>query len=469
MTGHRLGIGALANTKNEVFWLDDQSIPEMRAPLVHSTSADCVVVGGGFTGLWSALLIKERRPNWRVVLLEGFRIAWGASGRNGGFCDASVTHGLSNGLAHFQDEIRILEELGEKNLSAIEELVSDEQIDCDLSGRGTLDVATEQWQLDDLAEIAKIAPEYGYEVSLLDSSEVRKRVDSPTYKGGLYIGNRCAMVNPARLAWGLAEVAQRRGVEIFEGTLVAGLEDCGSEVEVRTTAPATVRTPRVVLGTNAFPPLLKGIQPFIVPVYDYALVTEPLHSDRLAAIGWFGREGLSDAGNLFHYYRMTADNRILFGGYDAVYHYGNGIKPEYGNNVRTFAKLSSHFFTTFPQLDGVEFTHAWGGVIDTSSRFAMHFGQRFRKKVHYAVGFTGLGVGATRFAADVLADRVIGQEGPASSLRFARTKPVPFPPEPFRKLVVEATKQSLIAADRNQGRRNLWLRLLDRAGVGFDS
>ncbi len=469
MSTHSQAEDALRGARHEVFWLDDAAAPAVRAPLSRPKSADCVIVGGGFTGLWSALIVKEKRPDWDVVVLEGVRIAWGASGRNGGFCDASVTHGLSNGLAHFPDEIDTLEQLGVENLTSIEGFVKAEQIDCDLTGRGTLDVAVEEWQMEDLAEIARIAPKYGYEAALLDATELRKRVDSPTYKGGLYIGNRCALVNPARLAWGLAAAAERRGIEIFEGTMVASVDDRGREMEVRTAGSVPVRAPHVILGTNAFPPLLSGIRSFVLPVYDYALVTEPLTGDQREAIRWSGREGLSDAGNLFHYYRMTADNRILFGGYDAIYHYGNATKAEFSRNPRTFALLARHFYATFPQLRGIGFTHAWGGAIDTCSRFAMFFGQRYRGKVHYAMGFTGLGVGASRFAAQVLADRVTNRESPASGLRLTRTKPVPFPPEPLRKAVVEVTRRSLMAADRNQGQRNRWLRLLDRVGVGFDS
>ncbi|MHB8191239.1 MAG: NAD(P)/FAD-dependent oxidoreductase [Ferrimicrobium sp.] len=460
---------SLRGAKDEVFWLDDPAAPPPKAPLSGSRNADCVVVGGGFCGLWSALLIKERKPEWNVVLVEGGRIGWGASGRNGGFCDASLTHGLENGLARFPGEMAIIERLGVENLDAIAGTISKEEIDCGYEPVGTIDVATAPWQLEGLAELAELAPRYGYDVTLLDQEETRRLVHSPTYEGGLVTRNRCALVNPARLAWGLAALAERQGIEIFEGTTIQDVSDRGLVVELTTTGSASLQAPHVVLATNAYRPLLPGVQPFILPVYDYVLMSEPLDTEQLSSIGWSGRQGLSDAGNLFHYYRLSADNRILFGGYDAIYHYGNAMSARYRQRPATFGLLAQHFFATFPQLAGLGFSHAWGGAIDTSSRFSMFFGKRYRGKVHYAAGFTGLGVAATRFAGIVLRDRVVGDRTQASELSFVRRKPIPFPPEPLRSGVVELTRRSLMAADRNGGNRNAWLKLLDRMGVGFDS
>ena len=132
-------------------------------------------------------------------------------------------------------------------------------------------------------------------------------------------------------------------------------------------ADAHVRASRLALATNAFPPLLKRISYYVVPVYDYVLMTEPLTLSQRDSIGWHGREGLSDANNQFHYFRTTSDGRILWGGYDAVYHWNNGFGPHLENKPASFARLAEHFFQAFPQLEGIRFTHAWGGDIDTSA------------------------------------------------------------------------------------------------------
>jgi len=225
----------------------------------------------------------------------------------------------------------------------------------------------------------------------------------------------------------------------------------------------------VALGTNAFPALVKRVRWHTVPVYDYALMTEPLSAEQLASIGWRHRQGIDDCGNQFHYYRLTADNRILWGGYDAIYHFGRVMRSSYDQRPATFARLAEHFFTTFPQLEGIGFSHRWGGAIDTCSRFCAFFGTAHRGRVAYALGYTGLGVGATRFGARVMLDLLSGERTELTELEMVRSKPLPFPPEPFAYLGVQATRWSLDQADRRSGRRNLLLRALDAVGMGYDS
>lgn len=225
----------------------------------------------------------------------------------------------------------------------------------------------------------------------------------------------------------------------------------------------------VALGTNIFPSLVKRVRPYTVPVYDYALMTEPLTADQLASVGWRNRQGLGDSANQFHYFRLSADNRILWGGYDAVYPYGGRLNSALDQRPETFLKLAGQFFDCFPQLSGVRFSHAWGGAIDTCSRFSAFFGTAHRGRVAYAAGFTGLGVGATRFGAEVMLDLLSGGQTERTALAMVRSKPMPFPPEPFAWAGIELTKRSLARADSRGGHRNLWLRTMDRLGLGFDS
>jgi glycine/D-amino acid oxidase-like deaminating enzyme len=246
------------------------------------------------------------------------------------------------------------------------------------------------------------------------------------------------------------------------------LQETASGVDV-ITPQGRVRARRVLLATSAYPPLVRALRHYVVPVYDYVLVTEPLSADQRAAIGWERRQGIGDGGNQFHYYRLTADDRILWGGYDAVYRYGGPVGPQHDDHAPTFGRLSQHFFTTFPQLEGVRFTHRWGGAIDTCSRFSVFFGTAHRGRVAYALGYTGLGVAATRFGARVALDLLDGRDTEATRLRYVRRRPVPFPPEPLRSAVIRVTQNRLAAADRNAGRRGAWLRTLDRLGLGFDS
>jgi glycine/D-amino acid oxidase-like deaminating enzyme len=214
---------------------------------------------------------------------------------------------------------------------------------------------------------------------------------------------------------------------------------------------------------------VRKLSRYVVPVYDYVLMTEPLSASQSDSIGWRNRQGIGGSGNQFLYYRPTRDGRILFGGYDAVYYFASRMHPALEQRDRTFSRLATLFGETFPQLDGVRFTHAWAGAIDTCSRFCVYFDRSFGGRVVSAAGFTGLGVGASRFAARVMLDLLSGHETELTRLGLVRRKPVPFPPEPLRFAGIQLTRWSLGRADRHGGRRNVWLRTLDRAGMGFDS
>jgi glycine/D-amino acid oxidase-like deaminating enzyme len=450
------------------YWLDQSGAPTPLLPLTGTDSAELAVIGGGFSGLWTALLAKERDPARSVCLLEGRKIAWGGSGRNGGFCSASLTHGLSNGLDRFGSEIATLERLGQQNLDQIEQAISRYAIDCDFARTGELAVATAPWQLDGLAESAEQARALGADVTLLDAGQVRAELDSPTYLGGLWDRGGCATVDPARLAWGLRRACLAAGVRIYEHSPVLAIDRSGRWLTLRTPG-GEVRAELVALAAGAFAPLLRRLRYYVVPVYDYVLMTRPLNASQLASIGWANRQGVGDGGNQFHYYRLTKDNRILFGGYDAVYYYGSKIAARLDQRPETFATLAEHFSATFPQLDGIGFTHRWGGVIDTCSRFCAFFGTAHGGRLSYVAGYTGLGVGASRFGANVVLDLLAGQPTELTELKMVRTKPVPFPPEPLRAAGIGLTRWSLARSDRDEGRRNVWLRALDRVGLGFDS
>jgi glycine/D-amino acid oxidase-like deaminating enzyme len=456
---------ALANSEQRVFWLDSPDAPEALAPLEGEERCALAIVGGGFTGLWAALLAA---PDEDVVVLEGDRCGWAASGRNGGFLDASLTHGLENGLARWPDEIDTLLELGRENFAAIRGTARERGIDAAWEENGFIDVATRAHELEGLAEAAEIARRHGEDVELLDREAVRAEVDSPTYLGGLLTRGGGALVDPARLAWGLRKAALEGGARIFEGTSVTGMRREGDGVLLETAA-GRLLAERVVLATNAFRPLVRSIGRYVIPVYDYVLVTEPLSAGQRAAIGWQGRQGLADSGNRFHYYRLTADGRVLWGGYEAVYHRGNGMRPELEESAEVFNLLAHHFAETFPQLEGIRFTHRWAGAIDTCSRFCVTFGRALGGRAAYAVGYTGLGLAATRFGARVALDLVHGRDTELTRLELVRSRPLPFPPEPLRYAVVEATRRALVRADERRGRRGLWLRMLDRVGAGFDS
>ncbi|GAA2038199.1 FAD-dependent oxidoreductase [Agromyces tropicus] len=464
---------SLADTRRSVFWLDDLADEAKRPrPRLEGTRvADLAVVGGGYTGLWTAVLAKRANPDLHVVLVEARRIGWAASGRNGGFCEASLTHGRENGLSRWPDEIDELDRLGLANLDAIEASEAELGIDVEFERNGALDVAVEPHQVEWLHEAAADAASRGDDtVKLLDEHQVRAEVDSPTYLGAIWNTRTSAILHPAKLAAELARVAEEAGVEIFEDSPVKRLDSPGSTGAVRlVTDHGRIDATRAVLATNVFPSLLKRNRLMTVPVYDYVLMTEPLTDEQQASIGWANRQGVGDMANQFHYSRPTRDGRILYGGYDAIYHFGGRVRDGYEDRPESFEKLASHFLTTYPQLEGLRFTHKWAGAIDTSTQFTAFTGLARDGRVAYASGFTGLGVASTRFMAETMLDLLAGRDTERTRLKMVRTRPLPFPPEPAASLGINATRWSLDRADHHGGRRNVLLKTLDAVGLGFDS
>jgi glycine/D-amino acid oxidase-like deaminating enzyme len=449
------------------FWLDDPLRPSPKPALTKVISTDLLLIGAGFSGLWTALLAKEENPAREVVIVEADEVAIGATGRNGGFMDASITHGFHNGYSRWKKELPTLLAFGLQNLKEIEGTISRYDIDCDYIRTGDIDVATEPHHIEEMRQELELAAPYQTNFQFLDRDEVQAVVKSPIFLAGLRKPDT-SLVNPAHLAWGLRKVCLDLGVQLFENSPVAKLEEDGSHV-IAHTQHGRIRASRVALATNAFPPLLKRLSYYIIPVYDYALITEPLSPSQRDSIGWHGREGISDASRQFHYTRTTADGRILWGGYDAVYHWNNGFGAHLENSPRMFGILAEHFFHAFPQLEGIRFTHAWGGAIDTCSRFAPFWGTTHHGRTAYAMGYTGLGVGATRFGARVMLDILDRKKTERTGLEFVRTKPLPFPPEPLRSIGIHLTRWSMEQADRNGGRENLWHKTMDWLGLGFDS
>lgn len=461
------------DAKQAVFWTDRPDAPAASPMLGERLVADLVVVGGGLTGLWTALQAIEHWPGIRVVVLEAETCGFGASTRNGGFCDASLTHGLHNGLSHWPDEMATLIRMGNNNLDEIEATLLRHSIDCGFERSGELDVALTDWQMQDLVDGFDDYVAVGEDVTLLDQDGVRKLLDSPTFLGGMLRRGSCALVDPARLVWGLRAACERLGVQLFDNSAVVAVTSEASPSGKSSLSVATdygsVSADRVIIATNAYKGPVKSQRRYVIPVYDHVLMTNPLSSEQKAAIGWTGREGVGDNANQFHYYRLTEDDRILWGGYDATYHFNNGLGPRYESQPAIHTMLAEHFFATFPQLEGLGFSHKWAGPIATTSRFTAAWGSGFDGRLVWVAGYTGLGVGSSRFGARVALDLAFGETTERTELEMVGRKPMPFPPEPLRWAAVTATKKAIQRCDDRDGKRGWWLGLLDRFGVGFDS
>lgn len=462
----RRGIHALAQASPDPFWSSTVEDTPACPLLTADISCDLAIVGGGFTGLWTALKARERWPDAQIILLEAGRCGQDASGRTGGFCAPSISHGVSNALARFPKEADTLIRLGRQNLDEYAQDVSRYGMETGFERCGKLNVAATPWQADGLQSMAQNYERFGIECSLLTGDALRAKLDSPAYSAGLFEPNY-ALINPARTVAELRRVCLSQGVIIHEQSAVKDLSKDGARVAL-TTPHARLRSKQVVLATNATVPLLKRLRMAFIPIYDYSLVTEPLTDDQWASIGWTGRYGIADSGNQFHYFRKTPDNRMLWAGFDAIYHYGSSRDAANLQRPHSFERLATQFADTFPPLAGVRFSHAWGGVIDTSARTTFFAGRAYGGRVAYAMGFTGQGVSASRFAALTMLDLLDDADTERTRLRMTQRWPVPFPPEPIRSLAVRQAQRDLAHEDKT-GHRSRFLGLLDKFGIGFDS
>jgi glycine/D-amino acid oxidase-like deaminating enzyme len=453
---------ALADVKMEPFWLDRPDRPETLPPLANARKADLLVVGGGFTGLWAAIQARQARPDGTVILIEKSSVASGASGRPGGVVSTSVMHGLSNAARIFPKDIATLEILGQENMRGFMQTIAENGIDCHAEWGGELNVAIEDSQIDALHEEHELHLKYGHNAVFLDGEALAGHIRSPRYKAGVWTKDIAGTVQPALLAWGLKRLALKLGVEIYETTPLKTMEEAAGRMRV-TTPYGSIIADRVLLATNAFMAGHPHIKRRIVPVRDRVLATEPLTGAQMEAIGWGNRQGIYDMRTQMNYMRLTKDNRIIFGG-RLAYAFNGETSPAVDREHATYAPLASAFFDTFPQLEGLSFSHAWSGAIDLSTRMAVHFQRYYGGKVVYAGGYSGFGVSASRFGARVALDILAGSTLPESRLEFATKLPPMVPPEPFRWLGAQITMNALDTADAKGGWRVPWLKFVSTLG-----
>jgi glycine/D-amino acid oxidase-like deaminating enzyme len=363
--------------------------------------------------------------------------------------------------------MKALHELGQQHFGAWRADLEQHAIEAGYEGTGKLEVATDAGQLAQLEQHRAAYARFGMQTRLLDREAARAELDSPLYRGALEVGGG-GLVDPARLAWGLRAAAEALGVRVHEHSPVKGLGRAGAAIELRTPG-GRLRARQLVLATNAYRSPLRRLRLFTIPVWDYVLVSEPLSESQRATIGWPRRQGVGDCANQFHYYRLTEDDRILWGGYDAIYGWASSTAPALERRAASYQTLARNFFATFPQLEGLRFSHRWAGPIATTTRFCLDAGRSRDGRIAWAGGYTGLGVVASRFGAGVALDLLDPPDAPYLQLELLRRRPVPWPPEPLRYLAVQWTRHELARADRNGGRRGVWLRLLDRLKLGYDS
>ena len=450
------------------FWLAGLPPRDTRV-LAARADAEIAIVGAGLTGLWTAIVLKQLEPGLDVAVVEQGIAAYGASGRNAGMLSETVDHSHGLAIQHFGlEEARRLAALGETNVAELAAFLVERGIDCGYEPTGRLLVALTPAHLEESHRTVALARELGLTTwRFLDQAAMRAEVHSPLYQGGVAVQGG-GILDPARLTDGLRQEAERLGVRVFERSPVSAVEPDGDGVVVRT-AHGGLHARRAVLATSAYTHhLLPAITWRFIPLYDYILVSEPLTSAQLAMIGWQGRQGITDGRTFFNYYRLTADNRVLWGTSEAAYYAGNSVGPAHDHSPPHYQSLEASWRRHFPALADLRWTHRWGGAICSTTRMTPFFGHAHGGRVLYGLGFTGHGVGTTRIAGRILAHLALERSSELLQLSLVTHRPFPYPPEPLRGLAVNAVTRALRRVDAGEA-PSLMLRVLDRLGIGFSS
>jgi glycine/D-amino acid oxidase-like deaminating enzyme len=415
-------------------------------PLREDVRVDVAVVGGGFTGLSTAYHLKKAEPGLRVAVLEGESIGFGASGRNGGF--NMTLFGLTLGITSLRfgrERAREAHHYMERAVDYLRDLVRGLNLDCDYEHPGFLRVATSERYKKRILHEMELAHSLGLEgIEWLDRDRVLEQVRSPMYLGAWW-EPRCGILNPAKLAWSWKEAIEPRGVSVYESSPV--LEIARSGGKVRLTAPGgSVEADKAVLATNAWSHLFKQTRSKQIPVWTHIVMTEPLKAFHLEEIGWQNRQGIEDARNLVHYYRLTADNRLVMGGRDVSLAYGSDMDRDM--NPAVFSGLKDDVRELFPVLKDVGFTHEWGGPVSVPLDMAPAIGYGGDKQIIYSLGCVGHGVSMTHLNGRTLADLALDRRTDLTDVFFVNRRTIPWPPQPLRHLTVKAILGYMHAEDR---------------------
>ena len=427
------------------FWFEAAGLYQetLNAPLTEKIKADIAIIGGGFTGLASAYHLKTRFPDKRIVVLESAYCGYGASGRNGGMAIPMHPLVFSIGKKEGPEAAAKFQALNAQGLEQIKVFVDRYQVDCDLEETGILVLALDEEKLESMAKEEKTGREIGLPVRLLDRQAVQKELKSERYAGGLNIGLG-AIINPAKLARGMKRVVEGLGVEIYERTRVLSVEP-GSKVWINT-EQGEVESPVLVLAANGYTSKLGFFKNRYTPLGNYVIATEPLSAGQLDSIGWSGRQMLWDTRTEFDYFRLSADNRIVFGGELAPYYYGSELSS--GNYKPSLRMLEESLFRTFPQLSGVRITHRWGGTLSMTLDMIPAIGVTGpNKNIFYGLGYSGEGVVFSQLAGMIISQLIAREETDLTRLSIVN-RSMPFvPPEPLRYTGVSIYKKLLSAME----------------------
>ncbi|MYW05066.1 FAD-dependent oxidoreductase [Streptomyces sp. SID3343] len=433
-----------------------------RPALAGDLDVDVAIVGAGYTGLWTAYYLAKADPSLRIAVLEREIAGFGASGRNGGWCSALFPASLAK-VARDSTRERAIAQQRAMNATVDEvgRVVAEEGIDCDFTKGGTVVLARTPVQLARAREAVAGEHAWGFDdtdTRLLDADEARSMVGATDVLGGTYTPH-CAVIHPAKLARGLAAAVAGLGVSIYENTPVTAIAD-----GVATTAHGRVRADVVVRATEGYTPELAGFHRDLAPVYSLMIATEPLPSSFWAQAGLARRESFSDMRHLIIYGQRTADDRLAFGGRGAPYHFGSRVKPEFDRDEKVFAELRRVITELFPAVADARVTHTWGGPLGVARDWYASCGVDRARRLAWAGGYVGDGVGTANLAGRTLADLIRDEYTDLTRLPWVRHRSPKWEPEPLRWIGTNVGLRVMSGADVEEQRTGKESRLAQAFG-----
>jgi glycine/D-amino acid oxidase-like deaminating enzyme len=426
-----------------------------RPALCEDQEVDVCIVGGGFTGLWTAHVLVRADPTLRVVVVEREVAGFGASGRNGGWCSALfATSDAALARRHGRAAMTAMRRAMQETVDIVGAEAADEGIDCQFEKGGTVVIARSDAQRRRARAEVDEARALGFgpdDLRWLGPAETREVIGVAGVLGATFTPH-CAALQPALLARGLADAIERRGVRLYEHTEVTEVRPGPRPGPSVVTRGGTIRAEIVVRATEAWTPTLPGLRRAIVPVYSLMVATEPLGPEFWSEAGLEGRATFADHRHMIIYGQRTADGRIAFGGRGAPYHYGSAVCAQFDREPTVHALLRATLTDLFPALAGARFTHAWGGPLGIPRDWHSSVGLDRPTGLAWAGGYVGDGVATTNLAGRTLADLITGTDSPLTRLPWVGHRSPAWEPEPLRWLGVNAGLWTMKLSDRSEAR-----------------
>jgi glycine/D-amino acid oxidase-like deaminating enzyme len=441
------------------FWLSSLDLSP-RAALPGDRDVDVVIVGAGYTGLWTAYYLATADPSLRIAVVEAQVAGFGASGRNGGWCSALFpTSPEAMARRHGRAAAMALARAMESTVDEVGRVAAAEGIDCHYAKGGTITLARDATQEARGHALVEAESAYGVDVSWLSADEAAKLCGATSVRGGVYTPH-CAAIHPGRLVRGLARAVERLGVVIYERTRALSVR--AGEVA---TDRGRVRAPVVVRATEGYTAGLAGMKRSLVPLYSLMVATDPLPRSFWDTVGLARRETFADFRRMIIYGQRTADDRLAFGGRGAPYHYGSRVAPAHDQDARVHAVLAETLVELFPDLGPTPpIAYRWGGPLGVPRDWTASVGFDRASGLAWGGGYVGDGVATSNLAGRTLADLITGDSSPLTSLPWVGHRSRRWEPEPLRWLGINASLRMMDTADAREHRTGRRYRPADLLG-----